>query len=108
MYDTSPVITRGSPKNTRRERKFSVLYRRAEAAVRMLYLMHCCLAQHQLVDCGTYYKVLCLLQHFGGVNALALSPDGEQLFTGSRDTSIKGCGSCIWYLRGPNQAMRQS
>ena len=59
MYDTSPVITRGSPKNTRRERKFSILYRRAEAAVRVLYLMHCCMPQRLLVDCGTHLTILC-------------------------------------------------
>ena len=36
MYDTSPGVARGSPKVTRRERKLSLLYRRAIDAVRLL------------------------------------------------------------------------
>jgi hypothetical protein len=35
MYDTSTGIARGSPKVTRRERKLSLLYRRAVDAVRL-------------------------------------------------------------------------
>ena len=52
---------------------------------------------------GVVARSCVLVQHFGGVNALALSPDGEQLFTGSRDTSIKGCGSCTYHLKRAKQ-----
>lgn len=29
------------------------------------------------------------MQHSGGINALALSEDGNHLFTGSRDATVK-------------------
>ncbi len=41
MYDTSPGVARGSPKVTRRERKLSLLYRRAVNAVRVPKALCC-------------------------------------------------------------------